>query len=164
MNLYWHGQAPFVKITIGDWPWEEKMLDEKYVMPEEMLKTVDDAITDFIRHPRPDAEPTPPWTVAVSAAMAWLVGELERLRQAADPPLDLNYLRSPSMTEYSHKSGYLAALSDVRQIFLAPGPKIPQPVKDIFLRRGFIDWDAQEVKDAVEAYQRGLHDAWQKNP
>jgi hypothetical protein len=43
----------------------------------------------------------------------------------------------------------------IRRMYDAPEPEVPEPVKEILMKRGLIDWNSSECAIAVEAYRRG---------
>jgi hypothetical protein len=104
-------------------------MSKKIEVPEGMSNAVREATHGY------DAQTV---NIGVEAALRWMDEELQKLKETV-----------------SHKQAkpeaYKAAIQDVRRMFLAPEPEVPEAIQDL--------WDASPTPDTkrrtIEAYRRG---------
>jgi len=112
-------------------------MDGKIVVPEGMLKAGNNAVMS--QYCCPCSTCVGNREAIIEASILWLDGELKSMR---------------SMRLEDHERGYNGALDDVRRMFLAPEPEVPEDVRPLLKMSIIGDW-VQIHSAILEAYHRG---------
>jgi hypothetical protein len=133
---------------------------ERYVVPEGMLKAGVEAIETKGRGQYASVSGSDPQIrsdakVALEAALRWLDNELDKIIKKRET-VDV-VMRSPSLADYYVDNGYNLAIIDVRHIFLAPEPEVPEEIADL-LKNAPPYYPNNEM--VIEAYRRGQKAGW----
>ncbi len=122
-------------------------MSNKIVVPEGMLKAVDAAWINAHGGPHPQASPKVAKDIEdgirfdLEAALLW---QNEKL----------NAMLKPSPRNET-QAAYNAAVEDVRRMFLAPEPEVPEEIKDLFVGQETLDNKGTEMNHRIhEAYRR----------
>jgi hypothetical protein len=123
-------------------------MEKKYVVPEGMLRAVDEEFPSVGKASEVER--------GLLAAIRWLDGELNKITKKRETVGD--FMRSPFLADSYQDNGYNLAIRDIRRMFLAPEPEVPEAVKSLLCNEGA---DAiQTPRDIynwniIEAYRRG---------
>lgn len=118
------------------------MSKKKIVVPDGMLKAAQGAISDDISYF--DCEGI------LEAALRWQDAELKKMYDKVNQPFGCDSeAESNRLSNVRH--GRLCAIEDVRRMFLAPEPEVPEEIKDLMDR-----WGNRFDEAILQAYRRGL--------
>jgi hypothetical protein len=124
--------------------WRIKMSDKNYVVPEGMLA----AVIAYMGWDEPNED-----------QCANRIGvEVRRILEVAirwqDSHLPNDRLVNPiGQTAESYNQGYAKAIADLRRMYLAPEPQVPEEINDLLYRPD--STFSSHNKDVIEAYRRG---------
>jgi hypothetical protein len=74
-----------------------------------------------------------------------------------DPYINDTYYRTETLNENSVRTGYNKAIAEVRRMFLAPNPEVPEEIKDLLCEEVPHTGPYADVHNAqiIESFRRG---------